>query len=127
MLRRILIAAVAAATASSTLAATVAGDSQAVMRGLLLARRNCAQCHSIGAKGGSPNAEAPPFRSLHMRYPADSLDEAFQKGLLYRHPSMPQFRFLPGEIADLTSYMRSLRAQSPREASAKRARRGGTA
>lgn len=98
------------------LAANTAAGSKAVLRGLMLAKRNCAACHAIGPKGASPNAAAPPFRTLHMRYPADALDEAFRKGLLYRHPAMPQFRFLPGETADLTAYMRSLRERGGSEA-----------
>ena len=109
------------------LAANSTSDAKAVWRGLMLAKRNCAACHAIGAKGASTHADAPPFRTLHMRYPAEALDEAFRRGLLFRHPSMPQFRFLPGEIADLTAYMRSLRARGGAEARSGVVQRAGFA
>ena len=38
-------------------------------RGLALARTNCTKCHAIGKVGDSPMREAPPFRTLHKRYP----------------------------------------------------------
>jgi mono/diheme cytochrome c family protein len=86
-----------------------APDPGSISRGERLAERNCAACHAVGRRGGSPNASAPPFRDLHRRYPADALEEAFRRGLLRRHPAMPEFRFLPREINDLTAYLKSLR------------------
>jgi hypothetical protein len=66
------------------------------------------QCHAIRGQGESPNAAAPPFRQLYRRYPAGALEEAFRNGLLTRHPAMPQIRLLPGEIVDLTAYVKSV-------------------
>lgn len=77
-------------------------------RGSALASRNCAVCHAIGTGGASPNAMAPSFRQIYRRYPAGALDEAFRQGLLTRHPSMPELRFTPAELADLVSYLRTL-------------------
>ncbi|HTI66294.1 MAG TPA: cytochrome c [Caulobacteraceae bacterium] len=87
-------------------------------RGLRLAERNCSVCHAIGARGESPNPKAPSFRLIYRRYPAETLDEAFRKGLLTRHPAMPEMRFLPREIVDLTAYFRTLRSRGEREARA---------
>jgi cytochrome c len=89
----------------------------AAARGLQLADRNCSLCHAIGAKGQSPNKSAPPFRTLHRRYPAGTLEEAFKAGLLTKHPSMPQMRFTPGELANLTAYFKALRSRDDTEAS----------
>lgn len=114
--RSIMGGAVLALLGSAALAASPAPESSAASRGLALAQRNCAGCHAIGGGGTSPNAKAPTFRSLHMRYPAETLDEAFRGGLLYRHPAMPQFRLLPSEVADLTAYFHALRERRPGQA-----------
>lgn len=89
-----------------------------IERGRRLAQRNCVQCHAIGPRGESPNAASPPFRELYRRYPAGALEEAFGNGLLTRHPAMPEIRLLPGEIADLTAYVKSLQARSEARARA---------
>ena len=119
MHRRLLIAVVAlVAAADVASAAAPTGSAGAVQRGLRLAERNCAVCHAIGARGASPNKAAPPFPTLHRRYPAETLDEAFRKGLLSGHPAMPEFRFRPDELTDLTAYLRSLRSRGQTEARA---------
>ena len=56
----------------------------------------------------SPLKVAPPFRELHLRYPVDSLAEAFAEGIVTGHPSMPEFRLDPGQIADVIAYLKSL-------------------
>jgi cytochrome c len=94
-----------------------AADEASVARGMRLAERNCAQCHAIGATGQSSNPASPPFRELHRRYPANSLQEAFERGLLTKHPSMPQLRLTPGELVDLTAYFKALRSKDETEAS----------
>jgi mono/diheme cytochrome c family protein len=110
-------AALSAMLASVHGAAAAAADGQAaITRGQRIAQRNCSQCHSIGPTGESSNAKAPPFRTLYKRYPGGALEEAFGNGLLTRHPAMPEIRLLPGEIADVTAYVKSL--QNDREARA---------
>ncbi|MET0314430.1 MAG: c-type cytochrome, partial [Hansschlegelia sp.] len=42
-------------------------------RGLTFAKANCASCHAIGRTGASPLKIAPPFRTLHERYPVEML------------------------------------------------------
>ena len=54
-----------------------------------------------------PN-HAPPFRSLHLRYPVETLAEAFAEGITTGHPSMPEFRLDPGQINDVISYLKTL-------------------
>lgn len=83
-----------------------------VQRGLVLVRTHCAQCHSIDKVGPSPLSIAPPLRDLHKRYPVESLEEAFAEGISTGHPTMPQFRFDPDQIANLIAFLKSLELQS---------------
>lgn len=102
--------------AASTSAAAQSDDA-AVMRGVLIAKRNCSQCHSLVVGEPSPNAKAPPFHELYRRYPAGSLQEAFDKGLLTHTRAMPRLRLTPAEINDLKAYFRTMRAEGQRESS----------
>jgi cytochrome c len=77
-------------------------------RGLTLAQTNCTKCHAIGKVGESPMREAPPFRTLHERYPVEDLAEAFAEGISTGHPAMPEWRFDPGQIGDLIAYLKTL-------------------
>ncbi len=79
-----------------------------VQRGFTFAQTNCSQCHAIGRVGESPIPEAPPFRTLHTRYPIESLAEAFAEGITTGHPSMPQFQLDPAQINDLLAYLDSV-------------------
>jgi hypothetical protein len=51
---------------------------------------------------------APPFRTLHERYPVESLEEALGEGITTGHPSMPEFRLDPGQVGDFISFLKSL-------------------
>ncbi|MEP9398973.1 cytochrome c [Mesorhizobium sp. KR2-14] len=77
-------------------------------RGLVFARKNCSQCHSIDPAGPSPLSVAPPFRDLHKRYPVESLEESLAEGILTGHPSMPEFRLEPDQIQDLIAFLKTL-------------------
>ena len=79
-----------------------------VQRGFTFAQTNCSQCHAIGRVGESPIPEAPPFRTLHTRYPIEDLAEAFAEGITTGHPSMPQFELDPAQINDLLAYLDSV-------------------
>ena len=79
-----------------------------VQRGMTFAQTNCAQCHAIGRFGDSPIPEAPPFRTLHTRYPVEDLAEAFAEGITTGHPTMPQFQLDPAQINDLIAYLESV-------------------
>ena len=77
-------------------------------RGKIYATTHCARCHAIGRTGTSPFAPAPPFRTLHLRYPIESLGEALAEGITTGHPAMPQFVLDPDQIHDLLSYLKTL-------------------
>jgi len=89
------------------LSLTAQTQSPKVERGQVLAQANCARCHAIGLTGESPLAKAPPFRTLHRRYPVETLAEAFAEGIRAAHP-MPEFRLEPGQMDELIAYLKSL-------------------
>jgi mono/diheme cytochrome c family protein len=77
-------------------------------RGRTFALNNCARCHSIDKVTKSPLKIAPPFRTLHKRYPVETLAEAFAEGIQTGHPTMPEFRLDPDQIHDLLAYLKAL-------------------
>jgi mono/diheme cytochrome c family protein len=90
-------------TANSALA-----SSAAERRGKAFAKANCARCHAIDRSSASRNDEAPPFRTLHRRYPVETLAEAFAEGIYTGHPEMPAFELDPRQISDLLAFLKSL-------------------
>jgi mono/diheme cytochrome c family protein len=56
----------------------------------------------------SPLGIAPPFRTLHTKYPVESLAEALAEGIMTGHPTMPQFKLDPGQIGDVIAYLKTL-------------------
>ena len=90
-----------------TAGAAMAQDVRA-QRGQAFVQANCSGCHAIGRHGESPLAIAPPFRTLHSRYPVENLAEAFAEGITTGHPSMPEFVLDPGQIADVLAYLKTL-------------------
>jgi mono/diheme cytochrome c family protein len=101
----ILAAALVMTTAAMT---TALAASPAEMRGRAFARTNCAKCHSIDRVSPSPLKIAPPFRTLHKRYPVDTLAEAFAEGIDTGHPTMPMFTLEPDQINDLLAFLKTL-------------------
>ena len=83
-------------------------QSPAAQRGFTFVRTNCASCHAIAKVGDSPLKIAPPFRTLHLRYPIENLEEALAEGIVTGHPTMPQFRLDPGQVNDVIAYLKSL-------------------
>ena len=82
--------------------------SPAAQRGRVFVQTNCAQCHAIGKLDASPLPVAPPFRTLHTKYPVESLQESFAEGIVSGHPTMPEFRLDPGQIQDVITYLKTL-------------------
>ncbi|HWX82757.1 MAG TPA: cytochrome c [Xanthobacteraceae bacterium] len=82
--------------------------SPAAQRGLVLVQANCARCHAVRRIGGSRLKIAPPFRTLHLRYPVEDLQEPLAEGIVTGHPTMPEFRFDPGQVGDVIAYLKSL-------------------
>ena len=79
-----------------------------VQRGLNFAQANCARCHAIDKVGPSPLKIAPPFRTLHSRYPVETLAESLSEGIVTAHQNMPQFRLDADQITDFISYLKWL-------------------
>jgi mono/diheme cytochrome c family protein len=79
-----------------------------VENGRRLARSHCSRCHSIDRVGPSPLSVAPPFRTLHERYPVETLQEALAEGLTTGHPEMPEFRFSADQVGDFIAFLKSL-------------------
>lgn len=82
--------------------------SPAAQRGFVFVKTNCSGCHAIGPGGTSPLPIAPPFRTLHERYPVEDLQESLAEGIVTGHPSMPQFVLDLAQIDDVISYLKSL-------------------
>jgi mono/diheme cytochrome c family protein len=107
-LRVAALGAAAGAMMMSSLPARCDELSPAAQRGLTIMRTNCARCHSIDKVSESPLRIAPPFRTLHQRYPVESLEKSLSEGIITGHPTMPEFRFDPGQVADVIAYLKSL-------------------
>ena len=103
--RKLGIAALATLTFG---AAAAEAQEPAARRGLTFVRTNCAGCHAIDKVSPSPLAIAPPFRTLHTRYPIENLEEALAEGIVTSHPTMPEFRLDPGQIADVIAFFKTL-------------------
>ena len=90
------------------LTASALAASPAAQRGKTFALTNCARCHSIDRATPSPLKIAPPFRTLHKRYPIEALAEALAEGIVTGHPAMPEFQLEPDQIHDLLSFLKTL-------------------
>jgi mono/diheme cytochrome c family protein len=77
-------------------------------QGKRLALLYCAKCHAIDKVSPSPLRIAPPFRTLHERYPVESLQEALAEGIVTGHPTMPEFRFDADQVDDLIAFLKTL-------------------
>jgi mono/diheme cytochrome c family protein len=93
---------------SLLLIAPALSTSPSEQRGKTFALHNCARCHSVDRVSQSPLKVAPPFRTLHDRYPIETLAESLAEGIQTGHPIMPEFRLDPDQIHDLLSYLKTL-------------------
>ncbi len=98
----------AAAFVVSSFVSLAFAQSPSEQRGLNFVRANCARCHAIDKMSESPLKIAPPFRTLHTRYPIESLQEAFAEGIQTGHQNMPEFRLAPDQIGDVIAYFKTL-------------------
>lgn len=90
---------------SSAKSEELSPDAQA---GLAILRADCSRCHAIGTTGNSPLPAAPAFRTLHLHYPVESLEESLAEGIITGHPAMPEFQFSPEQVGDIIAYLKSL-------------------
>lgn len=102
--------ALAAACASLALSSgpCAAEDDGLAARGRTLLEDKCARCHAIGLADTSAHPEAPPFRIVLDRYPAEALEESLAEGIVSGHPDMPEIAFDPDEIAAIIAHLKSL-------------------
>ena len=77
-------------------------------QGKRLALTHCARCHAIDKVSPSPLKIAPPFRTLHERYPVGMLEESLAEGIVTGHPTMPEFRFDGDQIGDFIAFLKTL-------------------
>ena len=77
-------------------------------QGKRLALTYCAKCHAIDKASPSPLKIAPPFRTLHERYPVGMLEELLAEGIVTGHPTMPEFRFDGDQIGDFIAFLKTL-------------------
>ena len=90
---------IAVSACLSLASAPAIAQSPAAQRGLTFVRVHCAQCHAIDKVSDSPLAIAPPFRTLHLKFLAE--------GIVVDHPTMPQFRLEPDQLADVMAYLQT--------------------
>jgi len=107
-MQRIVAAAALLASLLPPLAYSEEVLSPAAQRGLVFVRTYCASCHSIDKVSQSTLKVAPPLRTLHLRYPVESLAESLAEGIITGHPTMAQFQLDPGQVADVIAYLKSL-------------------
>lgn len=89
----------------SSMAPAAAANPQ---QGKRLALVYCARCHAIDKVSPSPLKIAPPFRTLHERYPVEMLQEALAEGIVTGHPTMPQFSFDADQVGDFIAFLKTL-------------------
>src|SRR5262245_19437370 len=104
-LRMIVLLGAAVLTAGASAHAQTSPGAQ---RGLTFVRVHCAQCHAIGKVGDSPLTIAPPFHTLHLKFPIESLRRRLSEGIIAGHPTMPQFRLDADQLADVIAYLETL-------------------
>ncbi len=79
-----------------------------VQRGKAYAVRHCGACHAVDRASKSPVEAAPPLRTLHNRYPIETLAESLAEGISTGHPAMPEAELDPDQIHDLLTFLKSL-------------------
>jgi mono/diheme cytochrome c family protein len=98
---------IAVSACLSLASASALAQPPAAQRGLTFVRVHCAQCHAIDKVSDSPLAIAPPFRTLHLKFPIESLRRRLAEGIVADHPTMPQFRLDPDQLADVMAYLQT--------------------
>jgi cytochrome c len=99
---------------SAAISAALAAEKDLSDKGEVIVRENCSRCHAVGVEGASPNAEAPPFRTLSSKYPIENLAESLAEGIVSGHPEMPIFVFGPHDVDAILAYLESIQ-EAPAE------------
>ncbi|MEZ5853857.1 MAG: cytochrome c [Hyphomicrobiaceae bacterium] len=101
------VALATAVLAFTTICAARSADAPEAAGERLVAAK-CAACHAVGRTGASPLDKAPPFRTLHRKYPVAYLAEALAEGITTGHNEMPEFVFSTEEIAAIVAYLETI-------------------
>jgi cytochrome c len=80
-----------------------AQDTTRQRQGQSIVANKCSSCHAVGRIGESRNPKAPAFRTLHERYPIESLGEALAEGTISGSPDEPEFQFSGREVGAIIS------------------------
>ncbi len=88
------------------------GLADIVADGRAIAETQCAGCHALGARGESPVAQAPPFRTVLAHYRIEALESDLIEGIRVNH-EMPAFRFDPEGTDSLIAYLKSIQTGDP--------------
>lgn len=91
-----------------------AGDTtEAAAEGMSLLKTHCARCHSIEAIGDSPLPQAPPLRSVYLKYPIDQWESGLAEGMGSKHREMPQIQFSTEEVSAILDYLGTVAGLDP--------------
>ena len=82
--------------------------SKLILKGKMLAQQHCSGCHAIGKTGDSPRKECPPFRTLHKKWPVETLEESLAEGIMTGHNDMPEIRMSAQQITAFIAFLKSL-------------------
>ena len=107
-MRRTVRAIAGAILAANLLVSSSPTAASSVEQGRRLALLYCGKCHSTDKVSPSPLKIAPPFRTLHERYPIEMLQEALAEGIVTGHPTMPAFRFDADQVGDFLAFLKTL-------------------
>lgn len=83
--------------------------------GLAIAKERCSRCHAVETSGDSPVRNAPPFRTLHTRFPVEHVAESLAEGIMVVHDGfveMPLQQLNPQEIEDFLAYLKALEGET---------------
>lgn len=94
--------------ALALLSSMVPAAAENPQQGKRIALTYCARCHAIDKVSPSPLKIAPPFRTLHERYPVETLQEALAEGIVTGHPTMPEFSFDADQVGDFIAFLKTL-------------------
>lgn len=103
-----LLAAVAMWTSAADAAAPVAAEPRLISAGESIARRNCAECHTLDAAKASPLSDAPSFPSLRQRFGRDAMAQIIHERMEVIHPRMPKLQLDEDEIVEFLKYWEGL-------------------
>jgi mono/diheme cytochrome c family protein len=82
--------------------------SPAAQKGFAFVHKHCSRCHAVDRTSASPLKAAPPFRTLHERYPVETLQETLAEGIVTGHPTMPEFQLDPPMVDSVIIYLKTL-------------------